>query len=91
MDIIHKQNSKSAKKKSLTAIAIALISLLTTLLLSFFDKTQKVSVEKVPEHIEETIKQSLNSQLDIYKLLIDIKSKQDSVKNPIESNSELIN
>lgn len=86
-----RQNSKSAKKQSLIAIGIALVSLLATLWLLFDDKTQKVSVENVPEHIEKSINQSLDSQLEINKLLIEIKSKQDSILKTQERDSDLKN
>lgn len=86
-----RQNSKFAKKQSLIAVGVALCSLLSTLWVLFVDNTQKVSIENVPKHIEESINESLDQQFVINKLLVDIKSKQDSILKTQESDSDLKN
>jgi hypothetical protein len=86
-----RRNSKSAKKQSLFAIVIALVSLLPNFWSVTMDKIQKVSVEYVPEHFEKSIKRSIDSQLKTNRLLIEIKSKQDGIINTMNLKSKLKN
>jgi hypothetical protein len=84
-----RKNSKSAKTQSFIAIGIAIISLFATIFITAIDKTQKVSVEYLPEHIEKSIEQYMKNQLETNKLLIEIKSKQDSVINTMKYKPEI--